>query len=62
MLMGDAAISHMHVVIYTYFLKAVESAVDPKIKSVLTKLLVLYGIEKIIERSSKFFETSTIGP
>ena len=62
MLMSDAAISHMHVVIYTYFLKAVESAADPKIKAVLTKLLMLYGVEKIIDRSAKFFETSTVAP
>lgn len=62
MLMSDAAIAHMHVVIYTYFLKAVESVTDSKIKAVLTKLLLLYGIEKIIDRSAKLFETSTVAP
>jgi hypothetical protein len=61
-LLNDAAVAHSYNLLYSNFLKFIESATDPNIKAVLTKLLLLYGTDKIIERSGKFYETSTITP
>ena len=47
-------------VVYSYFAREVEKAADQQVKAVLTKLLMLYGVERIIERASKFYETSTL--
>lgn len=58
----DAAIAHSYVLVYSYFLKEQQAAVEPRVKAVLRKLLLLYGIEKITERAGKFYETSTITP
>lgn len=60
MLINDAAIAHSYVVVYSYFAREVEKAADQQVKAVLSKLLLLYGVEKIIERASKFYETSTL--
>lgn len=54
--------AHCYVLIYSTFLKVVESITDSKVKAVLTKLLILYGVDKIIERAGKFYETSTLTP
>lgn len=59
---NDAAVAHCYVLVYNYFLNAIRKATDPKIKAVLTKMIVLYGIDKILERSAKFYETSTLKP
>lgn len=59
-LINDAAVAHCYVVAYSYFLKEFQAATDAKLKTVLRKLLILYGIEKITERAGKFYETSTI--
>lgn len=58
----DAAIAHSYVLVYSYFLKELQAASDPRLKNVLRKLLLLYGIEKIIERAGKFYETATLTP
>lgn len=60
--LNDAGIAHCYVVVYTYFQEKIATISDPSIKAVLTKLLRLYGIEKIVERSAKFFESQTISP
>jgi hypothetical protein len=60
--LNDAAVAHCYVLIYSNFLKVVETVTDPSLKAVMTKLLTLYGIEKIIERSGKFYETATLTP
>jgi len=60
--LNDAAVAHSYVVIYGYFLKEVNKITDKNVKAVLTNLLLLYGIDKILERSSKFYETSTLKP
>ena len=43
-LVNEAAIAHTYVIIYDYFLKEVEKVSDQKIKTILTRLLLLYGI------------------
>lgn len=60
LLINDAAIAHSYVVVYSYFAREVERVADKQVKAVLTKLLLLYGVEKIIERASKFYETATL--
>ena len=59
-MINDAAIAHSYVVVYSYFAREVEQAADKQVKAVLTKLLLLYGVEKILERASKFYETATL--
>jgi hypothetical protein len=58
--LNDAGIAHCYIVMYTYFHEKVTAISNPAIKAVLTKLLRLYGIEKIVERSAKFFESQTL--
>jgi hypothetical protein len=58
----DAAIAHSYVLVYSYFLKELQATTDPRLKTVLRKLLLLYGIEKITERAGKFYETATLTP
>lgn len=58
----DAAIAHAHVIVYQSFLDNVQKVAIPEVKAVLTKLLLLYGIDKINERPAKFFETQTLTP
>lgn len=59
-MINDAAVAHSYVIVYNYFAREVEKAADKQVKAVLIKLLMLYGVEKIIERASKFYETSTV--
>jgi hypothetical protein len=54
--------AHCYFLLYSNFLKVTESISDKNLKAVMTKLVLLYGIEKIIERSGKFYETATITP
>jgi len=52
---NDAAVAHCYVLVYNYFLGALRRATDPKIKAVISKMVILYGIDKILERSAKFY-------
>lgn len=48
--------------IFAYFLKELEAITDAKVKAVVKKLLILYGLDKIIQYTPRFYETSTITP
>ena len=52
---NDPAVAHCYVLVYNYFLGALRRATDPKIKAVISKMVILYGIDKILERSAKFY-------
>jgi len=62
LILVDAAIAHSYLTVYTYFLQYWSTITVPAVKSVMKKVLILYGIEKIVERSAKFFETQTLTP
>lgn len=53
--LNEAAVAHCYYIIYLNFQKMVNSITDEPLKAVMTKLLILYGIEKIVERAGKFF-------
>jgi hypothetical protein len=58
----DAAIAHSIVTIHGFYLKESQSVKCLNLKKVLTKLSILYGLEKIIERTSRIYETGILGP
>ncbi len=51
----DAAFAHATVTVYGFYLDAVKKVDSPTLKAVLTKLCVLFGLEKLIERSGKVY-------
>lgn len=57
----DAAIAHSYSWIYQNFLEKINlSTKNEKVRAVLTKLLLVYGLEKILERAQHYFETGTV--
>lgn len=52
--------SHSYLLMYESFLNAVVQVKDEGVKNVLTNLVVMYGIEKIIERADKFYQAGTL--
>ena len=45
---------------YESFLNAIVQVQHEGTKNILTNLVVLYGIEKIIERADKFYQAGTL--
>ena len=58
----DAGIAHSVLTIHTSFLQMIEKIKEPKLKAVMTKLCILFGVEKLIERSSRVYETGILTP
>jgi acyl-CoA oxidase len=53
--LNDAAIAHSVVTIHTFFLEALMKVECPKVKAVLTKLCLLFGLEKLIDKASRVY-------
>lgn len=58
--LNEAAISHSYLIMYESFLNAIIRVQDEGTKNILTNLVVMYGIEKIIERADKFYQAGTL--
>lgn len=58
----DAAIAHSAVTIHSFFLEALKKVECPKVKAVLTKLCLLFGLEKLLDKASRVYETGVISP
>lgn len=59
--MSETAIAHTYLWIYQNFFRQIYLRTEnERVRAVLFKLLVLYGIEKIIDRAQSFFETGVI--
>jgi acyl-CoA oxidase len=57
----EAAVAHTYYWIFQNFFRSIYFRTEnEKIRKVLFKLLVLYGIEKIISHSHSFFETGVV--
>ncbi|KAL4508172.1 hypothetical protein ABPG72_021545 [Tetrahymena utriculariae] len=52
----DASTAHVEYFTYTSFLEMIVEASNEKVKEVLIKLCLLYGIQKLISNPSSFFE------
>ena len=57
----ESAVAHTYLWIYQNFYRQIYNRTEnERIRAVLFKLLVLYGIEKIISNAHSFFETGVI--
>lgn len=57
----EAGTAHTYLWIYQNFYEKIYlKTKNEKVRAVLIKLLLLYGLEKIVERSSSFYEMGVI--
>ena len=60
-ILTEASLAHTYFWVYQNFYRHIYNRTEnEKVRAVLFKLLVLYGIEKIIAYSQSFFETGVI--
>jgi acyl-CoA oxidase len=58
----EAGIAHSIFTVHTFYINFVQTIQEPNLKTVMTKLCVLYGLEKIIERASRVYESGILAP
>ena len=58
----EAAIAHTIFTIHGFYLQTVSKIEAASLKTVMTKLCVLWGLEKIIERAGAVYETGILPP